>query len=180
VPATIRHWEQLRELFATSKGVDDCWCMWPRREPMTAQRDRARNSSDMQALLEAGDSPGLLAVIDKRAVGWCATGPRTQYPQYPQRAESGLVWAIPCIYVEPTADRTVVARSLIETAVAIARSRSAVAVDGPPPWWLPGDAAAIAVAVRTFVANGFVQIAAGARMPELRRALAASSASTIT
>jgi GNAT superfamily N-acetyltransferase len=180
VPATIGQWEQLRELFATSPGVNDCWCMWPRRELMSAERDRARNSADMKTLLESGDSPGLLAVIDERAVGWCATGPRPQYPQYPQRSERGLVWAIPCIYVEPNADRMVVGRALIETVVAIATAKLAVAIDGPPPWWLPGDAAAIALAVRTFVANGFVQIAPGARMPELRRVLAASSPSPIT
>ena len=148
---------------------------------MTFEPDRARNRAEMQALLEAGHSPGLLAFVAARAVGWCATGPRGRYPQYPNptTGETGLVWAIPCIYLEPTTDRPAVAKALIEAAVAIARANAAVAIDGPPPWWLPGDAAAIALATRTFVANGFLQIGPGARMPELRRRLTESHAQPV-
>jgi GNAT superfamily N-acetyltransferase len=171
LPATIDRLELMRELFATSSGVNDCWCMWPLRAPMTSEPDRAHNRAEMKALLEGGESPGLLAVSDERAVGWCATGPRSRYPQYPASTESALVWAIPCIYVEPTADRITIARTLIETAVAIATAKDAIAVDGPPPWWLPGDSDAIALATRMFLANGFVQTGPGARMPELRRIL---------
>ena len=170
-PQLRDHWEQLCALFATSQGVSGCWCMWPLRAPMTAEPDQARNSAAMKALLDAGHSPGLLAFVAEGAVGWCAAGPRNRYPQYPVTAETGLVWAIPCIYVEPTADRLAVAKALIEAAVAIAAANSAVAVDGPPPWWLPGDAAAIDLATRTFVANGFSQIGPGNRMPQLRRML---------
>ena len=143
---------------------------------MTAEPNRARNSGDMKRLLEAGDSPGLLAVSDERAVGWCATGPKSRYPQYPPSAESRLVWAIPCIYVEPTADRAAVAKALIEAAVGIATANAAVAVEGPPPWWLPGDSEAIELATHTFVTNGFVQAGPGARMPELRRTLVGAHA----
>jgi hypothetical protein len=177
-PATIGHWELMRELFATARGVNDCWCMWPLRAPMTFEPDREHNSAAMKALLERGESPGLLAVSDERAVGWCATGPRSKYPQYPASTENGLVWAIPCIYVERTAEaeRIPIARALIETAVAIATTKAAVAVDGPPPWWLPGDDDAIALATRMFLENGFVQTGPGARMPELRRILQRSPA----
>jgi hypothetical protein len=171
LPATIGRWELMRELFATSPGVNGCWCMWPLRAFMTSKPDRDQNSAAMKALLERGESPGLLAVSDERAVGWCATGPRSRYPQYPASTENALVWVIPCIYVEPTdeAERMAIARALIETAVAIATTKAAVAVEGPPPWWLPGDSDAIALVTRMFLANGFVQTGPGTRMPELRR-----------
>jgi hypothetical protein len=143
---------------------------------MTFEPDEARNRAEMKALLEAGHSPGLLALVAGRALGWCATGPRARYPQYPNptTGETGLVWAIPCIYLEPTTDKAAVAKALIEAAVGIATASAAVAVDGPPPWWLPGDPAAIALATRTLVANGFAQVGPGGRMPELRRMLTES------
>ena len=172
VPVTIDQWSLLSALFATSRGVNECWCMWPLRAAMTSRPDHAANKAEMKALLLSGKSPGLLAVNADRAIGWCALGPRRQYPQYESRNEIDIVWAIPCIYIEPEADRRIVARALIDAAAEAATHNSAAAIEGPAPWWLPGDAEAISLAITMFLENGFEQISAGARMPELRRMLA--------
>jgi len=170
-PLTIDHWECVSELFATSSGVNRCWCMWPRRLRGTHTADPQANRAAMKALLDSGESPGLIALTEKDAVGWCAVGPRQQYPQYEQTTKQRNYWAIPCLYVDPTADRTTVARALIDAAVDLASENGAVAVEGPPSYWLPGDAAAVKIASDTFLENGFEQVGPGKRMPAVRRIL---------
>lgn len=172
VPATIDHWDLLTGLFAGSPGVNECWCMWPLRPPGTHEPDHDRNKASMRSLLVADESLGLLALARNRAVGWCACGPRHKYPQYADEQEGSKFWAIPCLYIERPRDRKRIAQILIKAATEQAVRHAAAAIEGPPPWWLPGDAAAIAMATATFLENGFTQTGSGIRMPELRRALA--------
>jgi GNAT superfamily N-acetyltransferase len=167
----INHWELVSKLFATSSGVEGCWCMWPRRSRGTHTPDQKANRAAMKEILDSGQSPGLIALVGERAVGWCAIGPRDTYLQYEPAIGQRCYWAIPCLYVDPMADRSSVARALIEAAVTLASKNAAVVVEGPPPYWLPGDRAGIAEAIDTFVENGFEQVGPGARMPELRRAV---------
>lgn len=172
-PLAIKHWELVSKLFATSSGVDRCWCMWPRRSRGAHTPDQKANRAAMREILDAGQSPGLIALVGEQGVGWCAIGPREAYPQYEPTMDQRSSWAIPCLYVHPMADRSTVARALIEAAVSLASRNAAVVVEGPPPYWLPGDRAAIADAIDTFLENGFEQVGPGARMPELRRAVRA-------
>ncbi len=170
-PLTLARWDLVSTLFASASGVDECWCMWPRRARGMHTPGKEANRAAMRKILESGESPGLIAVAGDRAVGWCAIAPRERYPQYEQASDKGASWAIPCIYIEPKADRERVARALIEAAIGLASAHDAVAVEGPPPYWLPGDEAAIEKARITFLENGFEQVGEGARMPELRRLL---------
>lgn len=170
-PIRSEHWSLLDALFETSPGVKTCACMWPLTEPKTFRPDETANKSALRSRLRNGDVPGLIAVIGEEAVGWSALGPRQRYPQYEPDTEGRAIWAMPCLYVKPAADRTGVARALIERAVGLADASGAIALDGPPPWWSPGDAAAIAMAVSIFLENGFETIGAGARFPSLRRSL---------
>jgi GNAT superfamily N-acetyltransferase len=171
VPLAIRYWELLSALFAASPGVNRCWCMWPLHRPGTFHPDSARHRSELKSLLVDGESPGLIALLGRAAVGWCALGPRERYPQYEDTKSGAETWVIPCIYVAPHADRVTVSRALIGTAVRRAQANGAAVLEGPPPWWLPGDESAIALATRTFLENGFMQTAPGARFPTLQRLL---------
>ena len=172
VPVTIEEWDRLAWLFSGSPGMDACFCMWPRRRPGTHVPDHARNREDLKSLIRAGKQVGLLAKEKERAVGWCACGPRHTYPQYRDEDGAAAFWAIPCLYIDPTADRRIVAAALIEAASDLALANGAIAIEGPPPWWLPGDADAISRATDTFLENEFTRIGPGARVPELRRILA--------
>ena len=170
MPLTLDHWDTIEALFEASEGVGGCWCMWPLRPPNTHRPDPAANRAAFRAMVEAGDSPGLIAVAAGRAAGWCAAGPLSRYPQY-TATEEPQVWAIPCVYIDPIADRATVASALLEAAIDLAKANGAVAVHGPPPWWLPGDEEAIAQATAIFVARGFERVGKGARIPELRLTL---------
>ena len=168
---TISYWDLVSELFATSSGVNRCWCMWPRRPRGSHVPDKEANRQAMEESLKSGKSPGFIALLEERAVGWCAVGPRKEYPQYGRTTGQRVFWAIPCLYVDPAVERIGVARALIDAAVGLASENDAVAVEGPPAYWLPGDAAAIATATSAFLENGFERIGPGARMPDLRRVL---------
>jgi hypothetical protein len=109
--------------------------------------------------------------VGERAVGWCAIGPREAYQQYEPAKAQRISWAIPCLYIDPAVDRSRIARTLIDAAVELASRSMALAIEGPPSYWVPGDAAAIAAAITTFLENGFEQVGQGARMPQLRRTL---------
>jgi len=167
-PLSIAHWEKLSELFATSAGVAGCWCMWPRLPRGAHVPDEQTNRQAMKDLLDSGESPGLLALAGERAVGWCAVGPRENYLQYEQTHDRRVCWAIACLYVDPLADHAAVSQYLVDAAVELARDNAAEVIEGPPPYWLPGDAAAIAKAADAFLACGFSEISPGARMPVLR------------
>jgi GNAT superfamily N-acetyltransferase len=171
VPATIHHWDRLRALFTASAGVSGCWCMWPLCPPKTFRPDERKNKAAMKGLLDAGFSPGLIALDTERPVGWCALGPRERYPQYEKGQDDSVVWAVPCIYLARQGDRDGVARALLETAVQMARANAAAMLEGPPPWWSPGDDLAVAEAIDTFLKNGFRQTGPGARIPTLTRTL---------
>lgn len=162
-----RNWDLLEQLFETSAGVSDCWCIWPRVARGRHVPEACRNRERMRSIIESGERPGLLAVTKDRALGWCAFGPRDRYPQYTQDVDADA-WAIPCIYIPRSPAERAVARSLIGHALNHARSKNARLVEGPPVWWLPGDVAAIERATGFFLENGFVRLADGQRMPVLR------------
>lgn len=170
IPVTEEHAGLLASFFATSPGVNGCWCMWPLRPSGSHHPDESKNKEAMESLLRSGISPGLICLKDNQVVGWCALGERNRYPQYGNPENQSNTWTIPCIFIQRNnSDRKAIARTLIESAMDVAKKYGANILDGPPPWWNPGDADAIARATELFIDNGFTQIARGARMPVLRR-----------
>ena len=127
--------------------------MCPRVAPGAHKPDESQNRRKMRLIVESGDSPGLIALADDGPVGWCALGPVCNYPQYETEAapQRGDVWAIPCLYVKHCANRRAVAAALIESAVVRAADRGARTIEGPAPWWLPGDSAVVALATGDFL-----------------------------
>jgi len=139
--------DDLATLFGTTKTTSDCYCMWfvlPAKECAAGWGEGNHRSFD--ALARGDAHPvGLLAYGADEPVGWCATGPRSRYaralrsPVLKARdaAEDAAVWLVPCFYVRRSARRGGVTRSLLEAAVALARRKRAVAIEGFP---LAGDA----------------------------------------
>jgi GNAT superfamily N-acetyltransferase len=150
-PATPDRLADLAALFGASKTTSGCYCMWfilPAKQSQAGWVDGNRQAFESMAHELAGTASepvGLLAYRGDEAVGWCAVGPRSRY----QRAlrspilkardadEDPLVWLVPCFFVRRDARKQGVTRSLLESAVEVARERGAVAVEGFP---LAGDA----------------------------------------
>jgi len=141
-PLTTRRLGDMAALFGTNQSTNGCWCMWflvPVKEchagwgPVNRER--------FAAFARGADPPaGLLAYRDGEAVGWCAVGPRSRYarmlraPTLKRRdpAEDATAWLVTCFFVRRDARRSGVTRALLEAAVALARERGALAIEGFP------------------------------------------------
>ena len=64
----------------------------------------AGNRKAMKALVDAGETTGLLAYADGQAVGWCALAPRERYPALARSRvlkplDDQPCWSVSCLFV---------------------------------------------------------------------------------
>ncbi len=101
----------------------------------------ARNKRAFKARIESGQATGVMAFArraddSQSLVGWCAAGPREQFPKLlraratkPTRSDA---WAAVCFFI-PAAERSRgVASALLEGAVQLAGSQGAKVIEGYP------------------------------------------------
>jgi len=112
--------------------------MWWRlkRSEWTRQKGEG-NRRALRKLAEAGEPLGVLAYAEGKAVGWCAVGPRENYPvlersRILQRVDEEPVWSVTCFFLARPWRRKGVTGKLLEAAVKFARSRGAKIVEGYP------------------------------------------------
>lgn len=84
-----------------------------------------------------GPPPGLLALDDEKAVGWCQLTPRDALPALDRtwrlrRVDDSPVWSISCFYIRKGYRRQGVTSVLITAALETARRSGAVAVEAYP------------------------------------------------
>jgi len=141
-----------------------CWCQWPLmtgREfsaaPRAELRDRLRAevegtrrdglavarapSPGVEPPLGPPAPPGLVALVDDGAAGWCRIGPRAAQPRIERSrivrsggasaADAG-VWALSCLIVRREYRRRGVAQELARAAVDLARAHGATRVEAYP------------------------------------------------
>ncbi len=115
-----------------------CWCLYFR---LTSSEFGKVDGRARPALLEAlctrDESPGMVAYLDGVPVGWCALGPRSDFGRLERsrtipKVDQRPVWSVVCFVVRPGYRRRGVAGALLQGAVAYARSRGAVAIEGYP------------------------------------------------
>lgn len=167
VPVTADHWSSFDEFFARQKL--ECYCRWPREEPMTFKPEERKQRDAMRELVLAGNCPGLLACDVSGPVGWCAVAPKREFPQYADITEGA--WGIACVTVGREARGAGVGRRLVEAAISYATEHGARSLDGPPPWWKAGSDAERAAVIHILTEAGFEYVDDGARMPVLRKVL---------
>ena len=95
------------------------------------------NQRALQAVVEAGPPPGLLAYADGEPVGWCALAPRADYPRLANSrvlkpVDDEPVWSISCFFVARKFRRQGVTLALLKAAAAYARSQGASLLEGYP------------------------------------------------
>jgi GNAT superfamily N-acetyltransferase len=137
-PVTPARWADLEALFGPRGACAGCWCMYWRlpRKQFNAQSG-AGNRQALQALIEAGETPGLLAYAGEQPIGWCAIAPRSAYPPLARSrilkpVDDQPVWSVVCFFVARSFRRQGVTVELLKAAVAYARSQGAQIVEGYP------------------------------------------------
>jgi hypothetical protein len=79
-PVTPDRWDDFAKLFGKNGACGGCWCMsWRlKRKEFDANKGDA-NKQAMQAIIAAGEVPGLLAYIGSEPIGWCSVAPRSAF-----------------------------------------------------------------------------------------------------
>jgi GNAT superfamily N-acetyltransferase len=182
-PLTTEDWPLIERLFGANGACGGCWCMWW-RVPMGGRTwDAAKgapNRRTFRALVESGEASGILALAGDEPVGWCAIGPRAQFPRIDRsralrRDWTERTWSLNCLYVPARHRGRGVATALVAAAVAYARRRGAGEIEAYPQALAPGERQAGAFVwtgvPSLFLAQGFVPLgkATRGRVPYLLR-----------
>ncbi len=137
-PLTRERWPDLVELFGPHGASGGCWCMWwrlPNAEFMRGKGDG--NRAALEALVQAGGVPGLLAYDGERVMGWCSLGPRDAFPRLARTRilkpiDDTPVWSVVCFYVDRGYRGRGVTYALLEAAKDHALRQGAAILEGYP------------------------------------------------
>ena len=171
--ATAERWPDVVAVFGR-RGDDPGWC-WCRRflEPPPDAVDPGDNRAALRSEIQtAAVAPGVIAYVDGVPAGWTRVMPRSALPGVlANRALQRVLpddlgaWWVTCFAIDRRSRGRGVASALLEAAVTHARNHGATAIEGQPV-----DSAALKArqvsgsalftgTMRTFLANGFVEIA---------------------
>lgn len=142
---TPKRWPDMVELFerrgprggSKLSPAYGCWCMYWRDRTLPHGEPKKQA---MQALVQKGREPGLLAYAAGVPVGWVSAAPRAEFPhilrspQYRPRDEGGgsSVWSVVCFAIDPDQRRHGLATVLLDAAVAHAFVRGATSIEAYP------------------------------------------------
>jgi hypothetical protein len=98
-PLTAELWPAFVDLLDQGGPAGRCWCMAPRIGAEYRRRSPQRNRADFRRVVKQGPPPGLLALRDEVAVGWCQVAPREVLPALDRgrptkRVDDRPVWVI--------------------------------------------------------------------------------------
>lgn len=163
-------WPAFERLFGKDGACGGCWCMWWRLEP--GERIGIANGVSMRrrqkSLIEARKSRGVLAFAGDEPVGWCAYGPRADFPRL-QRSrtlacdDAAEVWSIPCFFVKAGFRGKGVARSLLRHALKSIRREGGRVAEAYPVRPPATNATAFTGTVPFLESEGFVTLTAHPR-----------------
>jgi GNAT superfamily N-acetyltransferase len=136
-PLTTPHWSAFADLLDQGGPAGRCWCVAPmgidyRRRPVVSNR------ADLRRAVKQGPPPGLLALRDQVAVGWCRVTPRDAVPGLERafrtrRVDDIPVWSISCFYIRKGHRRKGIMTALISAAIDYARAAGRTSSGGLSP-----------------------------------------------
>lgn len=143
-PLTPGRWPDLEAIF-NARGCSQargCWCMYYRRSgatgPLPGGVTRASaNRAALRALVDAGETPGLIGYRGKTPVGWVSLGPREEFVKLKRSpvlkpVDDRPVWSVICFVVPPERRGQGVARALLDAAIVWARRQGATLIEAYP------------------------------------------------
>jgi ribosomal protein S18 acetylase RimI-like enzyme len=95
------------------------------------------NRTELKALVDAGNSPGLIGYRGNVPVGWVSLGPREEYAKLRRSpvmkaVDARAVWSIICFVVPSEHRGQGVARALLKGAITYARKQGATLLEAYP------------------------------------------------
>ena len=137
-PVTKERWSDVETLFGEKGACGGCWCMlWRIRRKEFEQQKGAANRQAMQAIVESGKIPGLLAYSEKHPVAWCSVAPREEFPalgrsRVLRKIDDEPVWSISCFFIHKDYRKQGLSVRILEAVVAYVKNRGGRIVEGYP------------------------------------------------
>ncbi len=137
---TARDWDVVEKLFGENGACGGCWCMYwrlPRGGKLWEESKGKKNRKTMRQLVTGGQVRAVLAFDGDKPVGWCAYGPRSDFPRL-QRVRalpqeySRTTWSVVCFFIDKDYRRQGVATQLLQAATREAFRAGATEVEGYP------------------------------------------------
>jgi GNAT superfamily N-acetyltransferase len=96
-----------------------------------------QNRKSMKQIVDRGETPGILAYLDRKPIGWCAVAPREKYIRLERSRllkpiDDQLVWSIVCLLVHKEFRRCGVSIALLRAAADHVRKNGGRIVEGYP------------------------------------------------
>lgn len=137
-PVTPDNWDHFETVMGPRGATGGCWCMYLRlsHADFEAQKGSA-NKTEMNAIVNSGEVPGILAYVDGQPVGWCSVAPREAFPRLERsrvakRIDEKPVWSVICFFVHKDFRHSGVSSALIQAAVDYAKQHGAKIIEGYP------------------------------------------------
>lgn len=96
-----------------------------------------QNKQALRSMVEAGQTPGILAYCGGRPAGWCCVGPRDTFPALARSrvlkpVDDRPVWSVVCFFVAKPYRRQGLSVELLKAAASFAAGHGARIVEGYP------------------------------------------------
>lgn len=167
-PLTASVWEDFVELFGKNGACGGCWCMWWRlqRKEFEIQKGEG-NKTAIKKLVDNNESPGILAYLDGKVIGWCAVAPREHYPRMEKsrtlkRIDDKKVWSITCLFIKKEFRRKGMSTEIVKGAVNFSKNMGAKIIEAYPVIPANNNIASVFAWTglpSTFVNAGFEEVA---------------------
>jgi GNAT superfamily N-acetyltransferase len=137
-PLTPERWDDFVALFSERGVQNGCWCTyWRRKRAEYHHNYGEKNKQFMQAIVQAGQVPGILAYGDGKPIAWCGVAPRREFASLERsptlrRVDDQPVWSIVCFFVSAPYRNQGLNRKLVVAAIRYAQSRGAKIVEAYP------------------------------------------------
>ena len=132
-------WPDVERLFGPNGACAGCWCMWWRVESRKRWNEikGVRAKETLKKLVQSGKAQGVLAFVEDEPVGWCAFGPRRDFPMLEtvhayERNDVDDSWSIVCFFIHRRWRRKGLSRGLLNAAVEAMKKHGVKAVEAYP------------------------------------------------
>jgi GNAT superfamily N-acetyltransferase len=137
-PLTRELWSDFERLFGDNGACGGCWCMWFRLANREFEADKGEaNRGAMEALVEAGEEPGILAYVEGEPAAWCALAPRESYGRLARSrvlkpVDETPVWSVVCFFVDRRFRGRGLTVGLLEAAAEHVKRKGGTLLEGYP------------------------------------------------
>jgi GNAT superfamily N-acetyltransferase len=137
-PLTPERWSDFEKLFGPRGACGGCWCMyWRLSRTQYDEQHGEINHRNMNALVDSGIVPGILAYASDEPAGWCSIAPREEFPTLARSrilkpVDDQPVWSVVCFFIARSQRRMGLTVKLLQASLEYARENGARIVEGYP------------------------------------------------